>query len=208
VQEGHVTETHPPSWLPDPFGRYQYRYWDGTEWTNMVSTNGSQESDPHGLAPSVNARPTPAAVESSGPRTKPAWSTQVQALVFGGAALIVVGSLMPWVKASAGVFSATKNGIDGDGVLTLGLAAAIALGFFFSRQAKTSAWLVIAPAGIVLAIAIYDMIDISNKADELTNSRSLIHVSATIGAGLWLTVVAGVVALLGGLLALNQSAQQ
>ncbi|MEI8239801.1 MAG: DUF2510 domain-containing protein, partial [Actinomycetota bacterium] len=27
-------------WHPDPYGRHQLRWWDGTEWTSMVSDNG------------------------------------------------------------------------------------------------------------------------------------------------------------------------
>ena len=29
------------SWLPDPSGRYQYRYWNGSVWTTQVSVDGS-----------------------------------------------------------------------------------------------------------------------------------------------------------------------
>jgi Protein of unknown function (DUF2510) len=30
----------PPSWHPDPSGRFHYRWWDGAEWTSQVSTDG------------------------------------------------------------------------------------------------------------------------------------------------------------------------
>lgn len=38
--------TTPANWYPDPMGRHQLRYWDGTAWTAHVSTNGVQGSDP------------------------------------------------------------------------------------------------------------------------------------------------------------------
>ena len=38
--------TTPANWHPDPMGRHQLRYWDGTNWTDHVSTNGVQGSDP------------------------------------------------------------------------------------------------------------------------------------------------------------------
>jgi hypothetical protein len=38
----------PASWMNDPFGRYQLRYWDGSQWTAHVSTNGEQSVDPMG----------------------------------------------------------------------------------------------------------------------------------------------------------------
>ena len=33
------------AWLPDPTGRFQYRYWDGSQWSAAVSRQGSQETD-------------------------------------------------------------------------------------------------------------------------------------------------------------------
>jgi len=30
----------PPPWHPDPSGRFHYRWWDGSEWTSQVSTDG------------------------------------------------------------------------------------------------------------------------------------------------------------------------
>ena len=36
----------PPAWHPDPLGRFEQRYWDGTRWTEHVSTGGTQAADP------------------------------------------------------------------------------------------------------------------------------------------------------------------
>ncbi|MBS1836575.1 MAG: DUF2510 domain-containing protein [Actinobacteria bacterium] len=36
----------PAGWYPDAYGRHQYRYWDGTNWTGYVATDGVQSSDP------------------------------------------------------------------------------------------------------------------------------------------------------------------
>ena len=36
----------PPGWHPDPQGRFESRYWDGTRWTEHVSTNGQPTTDP------------------------------------------------------------------------------------------------------------------------------------------------------------------
>ncbi len=38
--------TTPANWYPDPTGRHQLRYWDGTAWTDHVSTNGATSTDP------------------------------------------------------------------------------------------------------------------------------------------------------------------
>jgi hypothetical protein len=36
----------PPSWQPDPSGRFDFRYWGGDEWTEFVSKDGEQGTDP------------------------------------------------------------------------------------------------------------------------------------------------------------------
>jgi Protein of unknown function (DUF2510) len=35
----------PADWHPDPTGRHQWRYWDGSTWTNHVSGNGADSTD-------------------------------------------------------------------------------------------------------------------------------------------------------------------
>ncbi len=37
---------HPPAWAPDPHGRYELRYWDGSAWSEHVSRGGVQSVDP------------------------------------------------------------------------------------------------------------------------------------------------------------------
>ena len=37
---------HPPNWYPDPLGRHELRYWNGTQWTEHVSSHGRQTVDP------------------------------------------------------------------------------------------------------------------------------------------------------------------
>lgn len=34
-----------PSWLADPTGRHELRYWDGAAWTESVSDSGVQGRD-------------------------------------------------------------------------------------------------------------------------------------------------------------------
>ncbi len=38
--------TTPAGWYPDPSGRFEMRYWDGTAWTEHVSRAGQQFTDP------------------------------------------------------------------------------------------------------------------------------------------------------------------
>lgn len=45
-QASHVA----PGWRADPYGRFQQRYWNGTAWTDQVSTGGRQQVDPMGAS--------------------------------------------------------------------------------------------------------------------------------------------------------------
>lgn len=40
----------PAGWRHDPYGRFQYRYWDGESWTEHVATGGKAKVDPLGAS--------------------------------------------------------------------------------------------------------------------------------------------------------------
>ena len=47
-----MSDQHPAAWHPDPTGRHEHRYWDGTEWTDHISNGGVAGTDPlHGAGP-------------------------------------------------------------------------------------------------------------------------------------------------------------
>lgn len=46
-----VNGTPQPGWLPDPEGRYEYRWWDGQSWTDQISHQGQAGRAPLGAAP-------------------------------------------------------------------------------------------------------------------------------------------------------------
>jgi uncharacterized protein YxjI len=51
------TGTTAPNWYPDPYGRHETRYYDGTQWTEHVASHGKQSIDPPGgtsHVPTVN----------------------------------------------------------------------------------------------------------------------------------------------------------
>lgn len=39
-------QQYDPGWYPDPFGRHETRYYDGTQWTEHVASHGRQAVDP------------------------------------------------------------------------------------------------------------------------------------------------------------------
>src|SRR5436305_3086915 len=77
-----VTTPTEPGWLPDPSGRYEWRYWDGG-WTNRVANSSPAARPPSqapraltagsSAAPGVPSRPAPSPQRamSSGPRPSP-----------------------------------------------------------------------------------------------------------------------------------------
>ena len=47
-------------WYPDPTGRHQLRYWDGSQWTEHVATAGVPSTDPPTMPPGPRATVRPA----------------------------------------------------------------------------------------------------------------------------------------------------
>lgn len=45
------------SWQPDPYGRHQHRWWDGAQWTSLVSDNGVSRDENAAMVPVVPAAP-------------------------------------------------------------------------------------------------------------------------------------------------------
>lgn len=55
-----------PGWVADPFGRNEYRYWNGSAWTDQVANGGNVRTDP------PTATPSPAPPVSMPPPVTPA----------------------------------------------------------------------------------------------------------------------------------------
>lgn len=50
-------------WFPDPAGRHEHRWWDGTQWTEYVGDQGRSSTDPLSApTPATGERPDPTAV--------------------------------------------------------------------------------------------------------------------------------------------------
>ncbi len=60
----------PANWHPDPMGRHQLRYWDGTNWTEHVSDNGIQGTDPVQASSRLDAIDTALTVGNEGDPSK------------------------------------------------------------------------------------------------------------------------------------------
>lgn len=63
----------PADWYTDPSGRYQHRYWNGSQWTNQVSSGGPSAIDPNPLdATVVSTPPAPGSQAQAAQQPEPA----------------------------------------------------------------------------------------------------------------------------------------
>lgn len=171
-------------WYPDPEAPGSQRYWNGESW--------SESRAPLGGEPMAASEPAATADPAS-----PAFR-----VIVGGAVATLIGAGGPWV--TSGLFS--KAGIEGDGVITLAIAAIVGLMAFLATR-RPNKWL--APAAIVggaliLVVGIIDILDIRDSAspDGLFGG-----IDVSVGWGLYLTVIAGVILIAGGVLLRRQTPQ-
>ena len=131
--------------------------------------------------------------------TGPKW------LVLGGVAGVALGSLLPWAEITAPfVGTVTVAGTDGDGVLTLfgavitGVLAVVAFGARRSTGALIGALVV---ALLVAAVAVIDMVDVSDRIGDVEGGD--VAIQASIGIGLWIVLLGAAAAVVGTALALS-----
>lgn len=114
-------------------------------------------------------------------------------LLLGAAAVAALGSFLPWVTVTIFLGTVTANGMDGDGKITLGIAAVLALVAWFARR-----WALI-PALALTGIAIYEVVNISSKLNDMKSQAQIatslqISIHGSIGIGVWLILAASLVA--------------
>jgi hypothetical protein len=69
---------HPAGWYTDPTTKYSYRYWNGVQWTNQVSTGGNTGADPEPMGADIaTAPPAPGTEAPVPPQPQPATTVQV-----------------------------------------------------------------------------------------------------------------------------------
>jgi hypothetical protein len=118
-------------------------------------------------------------------------------LVIAGASLSFLGSLLPWASIDFLGATISKNGTDGDGVLTLIgalLIAGLAIPPLWGRARKGLFIGALVAAVLVTIIAIVDIADVASRLADVNSSGMA---SASIGYGLWITLVGGLVAVAG-----------
>lgn len=125
----------PAGWFPDPLGRYEHRYFNGTVWTADVANGGNRLVDPLGTAPQVTPGSPfpapPAAALYGGYEPTPRNGIAVAAMVCGIIAvliawipfLVVVGLVLAILAVAFGIQGLRRAGaVDtGRGVAIAGL---------------------------------------------------------------------------------------
>ena len=162
-------------WYQDPSGRFEQRYFDGTNWTMSVAGGGHAFLDTTVEPTKVNARP---------------WA--ITALVGGG--LSAIAAFLPWAKVNVIFFTSTLSGIEGDGVLTL-IAGAVVMVLAFIQsvgQTRNDKWPCVVNLlfGLgIIGVASYELVDYTSNGAGIVEP----------GSGLYLTAIAGVVVLVGAI---------
>lgn len=112
--------------------------------------------------------------------------------------VVIIGSILPWATAQSAFGSISKNGIEGDGKITLATGIITLLcGIAILISSKNSGWIGLAVIASLasLAIAIIDLVDVSNKLGSVSNQ----YVKASAGIGLYVVLVGGLVGIVGAL---------
>jgi hypothetical protein len=209
-----------PGWYPDPSDDRIMRYWDGAQWKGERSLGGTaavgdtetaseaQTVAPPApevvaprVAPPTVAPPTippPAAAPPQAPASAPTTvGSRVQIsvtawLLFGGAAIVALGSLLPWVQVT-GLFGATiSSSPQGGGpVFLMALAGGVVWLGWPSRLGRVSKGRCI---GVTLIVGLLSIFVFSNFGDISNYQQKYPGSGINAGPGLYI-YTAGVVAI-------------
>lgn len=124
-------------------------------------------------------------------------------VILGGGVLGIAGSFMPWITATVALAGTIeRNGIDGggDGIITL-IAGGLALLAGIARlagsgSANASRILAFLAGAAMLGLVVIDYGTIADRVTEIGSSAAI----ASVGTGIYVVGLGGILAMLGGLL--------
>lgn len=132
----------------------------------------------------MNADAEPTLPQISPPQISPPQvsppSGRARIVGLAGAVAAAIGSFLPW----ATVGPITVNGTDGDGTITLVIAAIAAVFAFRLPNGRGSRILPLIGGLLIAAIGIWDTVDISSQSDEFFKT--------SIGIGIVITTLGGI----------------
>lgn len=115
-----------------------------------------------------------------------------------GAAIAVIGTLLPWIKVSTGFGDVSRNGLDFSGDATFILLFGVACGAAAVARLAGAGWRgFVGPTTSIIglvaaAVAIYDYTQVNNR---VTGTGRM--VAATVGSGVYLCIVGSVLMTVG-----------
>jgi hypothetical protein len=189
---------------------------------NPTRSNATKQAKPTGVArPATAARPTDEAQPTAATQPGQGISTTVvvasRGLVVGdaitlvGAAMAIVGALLPWEKANASQPLGLEFD-DGKIFLFVAILTIVTSGSFLAsrwlppgivgpaaRLLGSGASLSVLTGGYVICFSILNLRDISSAVDRF---NGLIGGSASVGPGIYLDLAAGVVIMVGAAIGL------
>ena len=120
------------------------------------------------------------------PVTSTPWPIQ-RVVAIGGAAFVIVGSLMPWATLNTVFGSISVNGTEGDGIITL--IGGVITGILVLTKKYLASVVV---SAITAAVLVYDFFNVSNIVDSGGDFASI-----SVGWGLIVATLAGIAAIVG-----------
>lgn len=173
-----------PGWYSDPHDPAHERWWDGQQWTPATRPRAVPVAAFHdNMAEGASSAYVPAQPASKG------YSPNVVVALIASAG-VIVGSIAPWATFLA--FS--KNGIEGDGGITLIAGALAALTLFKVLTSRRRVnfvvrWMSPIAGALCMVIALVGLSDVASMRSEFLGRV----IGAQVGWGLWLVLLSSIV---------------
>ena len=175
------------NWYADPLGRYEMRYHNGERWTSRVSSAGTAITDPEPPPSEEVVPPEASTVLSSGMSDKKRQQMGIVAMVCGG--VIFLGMFLPWASSSVGSVTGVGAGL---GFITGICGVVIAL---YGAQIFRPGPIRYHPGALTAIIIVNLFSTMAYGVLEELDTATLGTAGVDVGAGLYLTFLAGLVAI-------------
>jgi hypothetical protein len=131
-----------------------------------------------------------------------------QQVILIGAICLIVGTLLPWASvASVLGITISKAGYEGDGLISGGIGVLLLLSALLSKGKPGKMY---SPAASVFALVagVVAILDIINVSQVITRTSADSTVIASVGSGLYVTLLGALLGFVGGLVQVPLRSQQ
>ncbi len=112
-----------------------------------------------------------------------------------GGGCLIIGSILPWAKIIGINLTASKAGYEGDGIFTGGIGLLLLIGAIVSK-AKPGKPFSIASAIFAIIAGVIILLDLSDVLGFVSGVGD--NVIAKVGAGMYVSLIGAILALIGG----------